>query len=289
MKNGTVLVTSVAIRAFKDCTELTSVVLPNSVTKIVYEAFYGCKSLEKVDLGDGLEEISSHISYKGTFEGCSSLKSITIPDKVESIPDNCFAYCNSLENADLGDGLRSLGRSAFKECERLKSITIPNKVESIDDNCFAYCSSLEKVVLGDHLKDIDYEVFYNCLNISEITSLNPTPPDMFYNTFSKNVLENATVRVPVGCGDAYRADLYWRKFANIVETDFGGVDEVASDDVSVTVNGGSIEIVGEGNALVEVYNLSGQLVYSGMETTIGGIARGIYIVRVAGQTFKVAL
>lgn len=182
----------------------------------------------------------------------------------------------------------TVGSDSFIECTELTSVVMAN-VQFVSDDAFFGCTSLESVNLGHGLETIGSCSFLNCHKISEIISLNPTPPSFESNSFDLEIYKNATVRVPVGCGDAYRADLYWRKFANIVETDFGGVDEVASDDVSVTVNGGSIEIAGEGNALVEVYNLSGQLVYSGMETTIGGIARGIYIVRVAGQTFKVAL
>ncbi len=87
----------------------------------------------------------------------------------------------------------------------------------------------------------------------------------------------------------YKSADGWKRFKNIQEKDFGGVDGVEDDDVSVTAKGESIEISGAGNAPVEVYNLSGQLVYSGMGTTVGGLARGIYIVRVAGRTFKVAL
>lgn len=87
----------------------------------------------------------------------------------------------------------------------------------------------------------------------------------------------------------YKSADGWKRFKNIQEKDFGGVNSVKDDAVSITVNGGSIEIDGAGNASVEVYNLSGQLVYSGTETTVGGLARGIYIVRVSGRTFKVAL
>ena len=87
----------------------------------------------------------------------------------------------------------------------------------------------------------------------------------------------------------YKSADGWKRFKNIQEKDFGGIDGVASDAVCVTAKGGSIEIAGADNAPVEVYNLSGQLVYSGTETTVGGLARGIYIVRVSGRTFKVAL
>jgi len=101
--------------------------------------------------------------------------------------------------------------------------------------------------------------------------------------------DDCVLNVPVGSLEAYKSAGGWKKFKNIQEKDFGGIDGVENEDVSITVNGGSIEIDGAGNASVEVYNLSGQLVYSGTETTVGGLARGIYIVRVSGRTFKVAL
>ena len=101
--------------------------------------------------------------------------------------------------------------------------------------------------------------------------------------------DDCVLNVPVGSLEAYKSAGGWKKFKNIQEKDVGGVNSVKDDAVSITVNGGSIEIDGAGNASVEVYNLSGQLVYSGIETTVGGLARGIYIVRVSGRTFKVAL
>ena len=101
--------------------------------------------------------------------------------------------------------------------------------------------------------------------------------------------DDCVLNVPVGSLEAYKSADGWKRFKNIQEKDFGGVDGVENDAVSVTAKGESIEISGAGNAPVEVYNFSGQLVYSGMGTTVGGLARGIYIVRVAGRTFKVAL
>ncbi len=101
--------------------------------------------------------------------------------------------------------------------------------------------------------------------------------------------DDCVLNVPVGSLEAYKSADGWKRFKNIQEKDFGGVDGVEDDDVSVTAKGGNIEIGGADNTQVEVYNLSGQLVYSGTDTTVGGLAHGIYIVRVAGQTFKVAL
>ena len=134
--------------------------------------------------------------------------------------------------------------------------------------------------------------FGNDVKRVDIYAINPPAVDtsnIFMPLFSDGIYETAELSVPTGSLEAYRTADVWKEFKNIQEKDFGGVDGVENDALSVTVNGGSIEIDGAGNASVEVYNLSGQLVYSGTETTVGGLARGIYIVRVSGRTFKVAL
>ena len=101
--------------------------------------------------------------------------------------------------------------------------------------------------------------------------------------------DDCVLNVPVGSLEAYKSADGWKRFKNIQEKDFGGVDGMEDDAVSVTAKGGSIEITGADNAHIEVYNLSGQLVYSGTDITVDSLARGIYIIRVAGQTFKIAL
>ena len=72
--------------------------------------------------------------------------------------------------------------------------------------------------------------------------------------------------------------------------DLSGAEEISTESsIQVYSSGSSIIVKGSDVENVEVYNLSGQLVYGGTETTINVPAKGIYIVRVAGQTFKVAL
>ena len=260
VQNGKVDVVGVANYAFYPSPELTSVVLPNSIL------FIGT----------------------GAFQECSVLKTITLPDNVETILQDGFGFCDNLEEVNLGTGLKILGEFAFEGCDKLKAITIPDKMETIERYCVRDCSALEKVVLGNSLKTIEHGVFEGCPNIAEVTSKNPVPPAIEMidsRPFDSVVYEEAVLRVPIGSGDAYREAPEWEKFVNIEETELGGVEGVASD----AAKGGSIEIAGADNARVEVYNLSGQLVYSGTDATVGGLARGIYIVRIAGQTFKVAL
>jgi len=73
-------VTRIRFDAFRGCTSLTSVTIPDRVTSIGSYAFYGCTSLTSVTIGNSVTSIETH-----AFSGCASLTSVTIPDSVTSI------------------------------------------------------------------------------------------------------------------------------------------------------------------------------------------------------------
>ena len=79
--------------AFAECTSLTSIKLPTSVTAIRYCAFEDCESLVTVDLS-GCTNLTT--IDEGAFEDCTSLTSITIPESVTTIGDDAFYDCESL-------------------------------------------------------------------------------------------------------------------------------------------------------------------------------------------------
>ena len=78
-------------RAFADCTSLTSINIPETVTRLGDNAFSGCESLETVVLNEGLREIGA-----GAFANCSSLKEIIIPASVTKIDESAFDGCDEL-------------------------------------------------------------------------------------------------------------------------------------------------------------------------------------------------
>ena len=142
--NGTTYsVTSIGIRAFNECSSLTSVTIPNSVTSIGVSAFDGCSSLTSITIPNSVTSIGS-----STFAHCSSLTSITIPNSVTSIGYTAFYYCTSLTSIIIPNSVTSIGDHAFSYSFSLTSITIPNSVTSIGDRAFEYCSLTSVTLTG---------------------------------------------------------------------------------------------------------------------------------------------
>ena len=108
-------------------------------------------------------------------------------------------------------------------------------------------------------------------------------------TFEAEIYETATVYVPVGSIDAYKAADEWKNFKNIEEDPSLDVESVAKESVNVTAANGIITVSGAENAAVEVYAITGQLLYKGSENAIVLPYKGICIVRVNGKAFKVIL
>ena len=124
-------VKSIFPEAFMECTKLTSITIPDSVTDIGYWAFVDCSSLTTINIPEGVTSI-----YDSTFYNCKSLTSITIPDSVTSIGTSAFSNCTSLSSITIPDGVTNIGDYAFMDCTSLSSITIPDSVTSIGSEAF---------------------------------------------------------------------------------------------------------------------------------------------------------
>ena len=133
-------VTSIGDIAFFDCKRLTNVVIGDSVTSIGDYAFASCSSLTRVVIPDSVTSIGDY-----AFGVCSSLTGVVIPDSVTSIGESAFASCSSLASVVIPDSVTSIGESAFSDCSSLTSVVIPDSVTSISDYAFRGCTSLTSI------------------------------------------------------------------------------------------------------------------------------------------------
>lgn len=119
----------IAATAFCDCSLLTMISIPNSVTNIGFSAFNGCSSLTAVSISTSITDIKA-----STFYGCSSLTSVSIPNSVETIECYAFAFCTSLASIYIPNSVTSIEDLAFSDCLSLNIIycyaIIPPTIES---------------------------------------------------------------------------------------------------------------------------------------------------------------
>lgn len=201
------------------------------------------------------------------FSDCRGLTSISIPNSVVNIGENSFCYCTSLTSVTIPNSVISIGDYAF-DCSGLISIFIPKSVMSIGEGAFSYC--------GD-------------AGLTEIVCESAIPATASYITDGDSY-ETTILYVPVGSKETYASAAGWNEFAKIVEKDTAtGIESTLSNDVKVSAENGNIVVTDADNALVEVYNVNGQCIYNGTATTIPVAAKGLFIVNVNGESFKVML
>ena len=156
-------VTSIGGYAFRECSRLKSIEIPDSVTSIGWHAFNSCSSLSRIEVPDGVTSIGM-----GAFNSCSSLRSIEIPDSITSIEDSVFSGCSSLSRIEIPDSVTSIEFAAFSGCSSLSRIEIPDSVTRIGSVAFSGCSSLSRIEIPNSVTSIEYETFQFCNSLSSI-------------------------------------------------------------------------------------------------------------------------
>lgn len=168
---------------FKECPNLTTLVIPNSVTKIGREAFSGSgisqitlsenlttieamafkeSGLTQITLPESLTTIEASAFYK------TKLETITIPKNVTKIPTDCFYQCENLTRAMFPNTLTTIDARAFRGCSNLANIDIPTSLETIGIGAFGDCKNLKltnQFRFPDSMKEIGEAAFENCTQL----------------------------------------------------------------------------------------------------------------------------
>lgn len=105
--------------AFKDCSNVTSVLIPNSIKSIGINAFENCSNITEITIPEGVTLIGNN-----TFKGCVKLASASFPTSIESFGANAFAGCTSLTSIVLPKNIQEIGANAFANCSKLATIEV---------------------------------------------------------------------------------------------------------------------------------------------------------------------
>ena len=164
-------VTAIGEGAFKGCTALTSLRLPNGVVEIGKSAFEGCTALARVTLCDELRSIGPR-----AFKDCEALKAIDLPEKLELIGEFAFEGCKKLEEIVLPEKLRQLGGviergdpHIFMDCVALKKAVLPEGMTVLGASMFAGCTVLEELQLPSTLTSIESGALSGCTALESLT------------------------------------------------------------------------------------------------------------------------
>ena len=101
---------------------------------------------EEIIVPDKIDGRAVGVIGPSAFYGLKA-KRISLPDSVTEIGESAFLDCTSLEEIDLGEGLRSIDGMVFSGCSNLKEVTFPESLAAINDMTFFLCDNLEKVTV----------------------------------------------------------------------------------------------------------------------------------------------
>lgn len=178
-KSQDISIVALGSQAFLDCSDLTSLVIPNSVTTIGNQACQGCISLKSIVLPNSIMTLGF-----STFSGCISLESISIPNSVTAIGSYAFSSCSSLKSIVLSNSILEVFNNTFSQCTSLQSISIPNGVIKIGEYAFSGCSSMTSIVIPDSVTEIGEYAFYSCTSLASV-KLSNSLKKLLFSVFRK--------------------------------------------------------------------------------------------------------
>ena len=185
--------------------------IPNSVTSIKDNAFYGCVGLTAITIPNSVTSIGHHAFYK-----CSDLTTISLPNNVTSIGHSAFYKCFNLTSLIIPNGITRIESNTFYGCSGLKSITIPKSVQFIQVYAFANCSGLRSVNIPNSVTSIGNSAFSNCNSLTDVYCLAENVPNTDSYVFEATPLNSVTLHVPTNSIEAYSTTEPWSNFGTIV-------------------------------------------------------------------------
>lgn len=207
-------------------TELT---IPEGVTVIGAYAAYQNKTLKALNIPACVKTIMNN-----AFDGCSNISTITLSEGLETLGTAVFQQA-AITEITLPESLVTIEGNAFSQCKSLTSLIIPDHVTTIGDFGIMNCSVLTDVTLGRNVTNMGKTVFFNDKVIVNVVSLNPVPPVCNgTGQFNSDAVKKATLKVPRGSLEAYKAAVGFETFANYAEFEEAKAMEVPETSLEIT-------------------------------------------------------
>lgn len=216
---------------FRECYNLGSINIPNTVTNAGANIFHYCRSLRFCAIPSSLPTTSNDIfSYCGSLKNVSlpsnfkgnlnqlfmydrGLKKIVLPDTITSIASSAFQYAEALETVVFSKNIKSIGSGAFSNCQSLRSIELPQGITTV--NGFNQCYILASVTFPASVTSIVGNAFMYCngLRYADFSKHTAVPTLSSTNAF-KNNSKDFEIRVPAALYDEWIAATNWSTYAD---------------------------------------------------------------------------
>ena len=280
--NGVTLsVVEIAEEAFYQCTGLTGVTIPNSVTSIEGSAFAStglttvtipggvttigtfvfdqCNELKRIEVAAESTTFTSvdgvlFSADKSTLVYCPNGRSGTyaVPDGVTTIGATAFAHCALLEGVSLPAGVTRIEASAFQDCNHLKAFTLPQGVEEIGDYAFGMCQKLTEILIPHSVTVLGVRAFAGCMGLSKVF-LEFNKDCWVKNGAFANIASSPRLYVRDGEERALKGNgnSWWTQFT-VIETAIASITVHSNgakvSEATVKMNGKEVLTDSEGNA-----------------------------------------
>lgn len=258
---------------FKGC-KLKTIVFPLSLKVVGNAAFSECYNLSgKIIIPEGVTTVGV-----SSFEA-TAIESVELPSSLITVTDGAMA-------------IDAIGTHAFENCRSLREINIPESVTTIQISVFSGCTSLTTITLPKGVTWVRGSAFQDCIGLKEIRVHASVPPKADYQAFYRVDTETCKLMVPEGTRDAYKEADEWKGFdiqedatLNIQE------NEINNDSIKVYAVQNGVVIESSVSIPVNVYSISGNLLYEGFsdDKSYIELMQGLYIVKAGDVTTKVVI
>ena len=258
---------------FKGC-KLKTVVFPLSLKVVGNAAFSECYNLSgKIVIPEGVTTVGV-----SSFEA-TAIESVELPSSLVTVTDGAMA-------------IDAIGAHAFENCRSLREINIPESITTIQTSVFSGCSSLTTITLPKGITWVRGSAFQDCTGLKEIRVHASVPPKADYQAFYKVDTKACKLVVPAGAREAYKEADEWKEF-DIQEDATLSIreNEKNNDSVKVYAVQNGVVIESSVSIPVNVYSISGNLLYEGFsdDKSYIELMQGLYIVKAGDVTTKVVI